>query len=108
MCVGGSVHQTHEAEHRGVSRNTDGRDRFTTRCLIKTLTRAFPLSDASLFQERLSLASVPPPPSRCLAAVLQYSRCYSRCYSQTVCTVCFLCAQLIQVQVGWEPAGGGV
>ncbi len=33
-----------------------------------------------------SLASVPPPPSRCLAAVLQYSRCYSRCYSQTVCT----------------------
>ncbi len=69
-----------------ISRKTDGRDRFTTRCLIKTLTRAFHLSDASLFQERLSLASVPPPPSRCLAAVLQYSRCYSRCYSQTVCT----------------------
>lgn len=67
-----------------ISRKTEGRDRFTARCRIKTLTQAFPLPSATLISPRsgFPLASVPPPPSRCLAAVLQYSRCYS----QTVCT----------------------
>lgn len=71
-----------------IEENTDGRDRFTARCRIITLTQAFLLPSATLLSSRsgFPLASVPPPPSRCLAAVLQYSRCYSRCYSQTVCT----------------------
>lgn len=111
VSVGGSVHQTHEAEHWKKSHgDRRGKKGGIHRALSnKNIDAGFSSSftDGSFFQgfrRGFPLAAFPPPPSRCLASGLQYSRCYS----QTVCTTFQPSARTsFKSKLAGNPRGGG-
>lgn len=112
MCVGGSVHQTHEAEHweKIISRGSTWKKQGIHRALSnKNIDAGF---FSSFFPVILRafvtafLQPVPPSRSRCLVSVFLQ---YSRCYSQTVCTTFFpsRLSSSFKSKLAGNPRGGG-